>query len=67
VPSKTSLRETHRQKREQIAAELRETDEHGLPRWTYQEIGDRHKISRERVRQQAKRFGLCRREPQAGK
>lgn len=57
----TSLQDLFRTQREAIAAEIRETDDFGRPRWTYQEIGDRRGISRERVRQIAKLYGLRRR------
>ena len=54
-------RELYRLQREAIAKEIAEVDEHGDPRWTYQEIADRRSISRERVRQIAVLFKLQRR------
>lgn len=57
----TSLRELYRIQREAIADEIRETHEDGSPRWTYDEIGQRRGISRERVRQIAVKYGLERR------
>lgn len=60
----STQRELFRLQRESIAAEIKEKDEHGKPRWTYAEIGDRRSISRERVRQIAKMFGIERRRKQ---
>jgi DNA-directed RNA polymerase sigma subunit (sigma70/sigma32) len=57
----SSLRELYRIQREAIADEIRERDENGCPKWTYDEIGQRRGISRERVRQIAVRYGLERR------
>ncbi len=57
----TSLRELYRIQREAIADEIRERDENGRPKWTYDEIGQRRGISRERVRQIAVKYGLERR------
>lgn len=52
------LRRLYRQRREQIADEIRIT---GAGSKTYDEIGKAYGISRERVRQIAKLFGLERR------
>lgn len=57
----TALRDQRRQRRDAIADEIRERDESGRPRWTYDEIGQRRGISRERVRQIAVKYGLERR------
>lgn len=54
----TALRDLYRQQREAIADEIRETNEDGSPRWTLEEIGKRRGISRERVRQIGKLYGL---------
>jgi DNA-directed RNA polymerase sigma subunit (sigma70/sigma32) len=51
----SALRETYRNRREQIAAALRDTKQ------TYEAIGAVFGISRERVHQIAKRYGLERR------
>lgn len=51
----TATRETYRNRREEIAVALRD------PTQTYQAIGAAFGISRERVRQIAKRYGLERR------
>lgn len=56
-----ALRELYRQQREAIADEIRERDADGRPRWTYDEIGRRRGISRERVRQIAVKYGIERR------
>ena len=60
----TTQRELFRKQRDAIAAEIAEKDEAGKPRWTYAEIGGRRSISRERVRQIAKMYGLERRPKQ---
>ena len=57
----TSTRERYRQRRAEIATEIAEMDGAGKPRWTYAEIGERHGITRERVRQIAKLHGVERR------
>lgn len=57
-------RAQYRQRRSEIAAEIAETDDKGKPRWTYDEIGKRRGITRERVRQIAVKHGVDRRRKQ---
>lgn len=61
-----STRAEFRIRRQQIAAEVSELDIDGKPRWTYAQIGKRNGgISRERVRQIAKQFGVERKAAKA--
>lgn len=54
-----SSRDEFRARRHLIAAEVQMLDIDGLPRYTYAQIGKRNGgISRERVRQIAKQFGV---------
>lgn len=57
----STLRELFRQQRDEIAEEIRATRPDGSPRWTLAEIGHRRGISRERVRQIGKLYGIERR------
>lgn len=52
----TPLQQQYRDRRDQIATALRST-----PIKTYEQIGAEFGITRERVRQIAKRYDLCRR------
>lgn len=54
-----SSRDEFRARRQVIAAEVQLLDIDGGPRYTYKQIGERNGgISRERVRQIAKQFGV---------
>ena len=59
-------RDEFRARRHLIASEVQMLDTDGLPRWTYAQIGKRNGgISRERVRQIAKQFGVERKAAKA--
>jgi len=56
-----TLRDLYRQQRDAIAAEIQATRPDGRPLYTLDEIGKARGISRERVRQIGKLYGLERR------